>query len=687
MSQPFVLEIGVEELPASFIESALSAMPGLAREGLAHARLEHGAIRALGAPRRLALLIEDLADRQSDLSESVSGPPEKAAYEADGTPKKAAIGFAKKLGVAVEDLTIEETERGRYVMGRREEAGQEAGAVLPGILERVFSRIPFPKSMRWGTGEIAFGRPVHWVMCLHGEELVEVTLAGVAAGRDTRGHRFLAPASVEIEVASEYVDALREARVLVDPEERTRVMLERMEAAASEAGGVIVDDPFLVGENAGMVEEPHVICGSFDEAFLELPDEVTIGVMRGHQRYFALRDSEGRLLPRYIAIVNTDRAPDVITMGNDRVLRARLADGRFFVEEDRSRGLDAMVPGLDAVVYHAKLGSVGERVLRFAAVAGPMDESGVAAQAARLCKADLVSLIVGEFPELQGTMGRWYAEREELAPEICAAIEEHYLPRHAGDALPPTVASASLAVAERADALVGCFGVGLIPSGSNDPFALRRATLGMIRIALEGPIDVDARGILGAAYDAYASQDKALKPKEEVLGALLDFFRGRLESAYAAKKEHPQDAVQAALAAWPGGSIRDAAARIALCSEVGSKTEWATFREAFKRAYNIAKEAPDAEDYDVAKATEDAERALAEGWRAIEGRVVELTRAGNYREVLPLVTELRDPIHQFFAEVFVMDDDLDVRNNRLRLLGSIARTLTEIAHFHLLSPS
>lgn len=676
----FLLEIGVEELPSSFVASALGAMPDLVAAELAHARIAHGAVRALGTPRRLSIVIEAMADRQADLAEKVAGPPKAAAFEADGTPKKAAEGFAKKLGIPVEALTIEETDKGPYVFGRRDEPGAPVAEVLPALLARLFGKIPFPKSMRWGEGEIAFGRPVHWVVCLRGADVVPVELAGVAAGRASRGHRFLAPGEVTIEHADGYVGALRAARVLVDPAERERVMLERLDAAARAAGGVIVEDAFLVGENLSMVEEPHVICGSFDPAFLDLPDEVSIGVMRGHQRYFALRDAGGTLLPRYLAVVNTDRSPDIITKGNDRVLRARLADARFFVEEDRERGLEAMSLQLDQVVFQAKLGSVGERVRRLIAAVG---DDPVAREAARLCKADLVSLIVGEFPELQGQMGRFYAERAGIDAEVARAIEEHYLPRGASDSVPTTAAAARLAVAERADALVGCFGIGLVPSGSADPFALRRATLGVIRTALEGPVDVDVREILATAHDAYTAQEKPVGERDAVLAALDEFFRGRLRVHLGA--EAPTDLVDACLGAWQGGSLRDLAARRDALAHFRTLPAYESLAVAFKRAYNIAKDVADGE-VDPTLLAEDAERALAERWRGLAPKIDAHASAGRYTEALTMVAEqLREPIDRFFDEVFVMVEDAAVRENRLRLLGSIARTLSAIAHFHLLS--
>lgn len=687
MSRPLLLEIGVEELPASFVTHALDALPSLARSALTAARLSHGPIRALGTPRRLALIVEDLRERQEDLSEMVMGPPKAAAFADDGTPKKAALGFAAKLGVTVEQLRIEETDKGPYVAGKREEAGRPAHEVLPPLLHDLIRKIPFPKSMRWGSCEVPFGRPVHWILCLHGDRVVPVEFAGVNSGRVTRGHRFLAPETRELARAEDYVDAMREAHVLVVPEERERAMVDALHAAAKAAGGVLVEDEFLVSENAGLVEEPHVVCGSFEERFLELPDEVIIEVMRGHQRYFALRDATGALMPRYLAVVNTDRAPEIIARGNDRVLRARLSDAEFFIREDLKAGLESFVPRLDQVVFQTQLGSVGERIQRFEhGLSHFPGESGVSpeaeAQAARLCKADLVSLMVGEFPELQGRMGRWYAEKEGIDPDVARAIEEHYLPRGASDALPSTPLAAQLAVVDRADALVGCFGIGLLPSGSADPFALRRAALGIVRIGLAGPIDVNVRAVLERAWDAYHLQGKPVGDRAEVLSQLGEFFRGRLRAYFGDRA--PTDAVDACLGAWSGTSLRDLAARLDALEEFRRLPAYDSLAVAFKRAYNIAKDVPPGA-VDPKLLTEDAEKALAERWASVQGQIAAFTESAEYEKALALVADrLREPIDRFFEEVFVMVDDPAVRENRLRLLGAIARTLTAIAHFHVL---
>jgi glycyl-tRNA synthetase beta chain len=683
MTRSLLIEIGVEELPASFVARALEQMPELARMALAAARLTHGEVHAMGTPRRLALLVENVADAQPDLEEEVLGPPRSAAFEADGRPKKAAEGFAKKLGLPVEAVRIVQTDKGEYAALTRSEKGQPAQAVVGRIVEAV-TRITFPKAMRWGAGELAFGRPVHWLVALFGADVVDASFAGVHAGRVTRGHRFLAPAPIELSSSDAYVETLRSAHVLPATAERRAAMIAALERAAAEAGGELVQDDFLVEENLTLVEEPNVVCGHFDRAFLALPEDVIVAVMRGHQRYFAVREKGGgALLPRYLAVVNTAIDPVTIVRGNDRVLRARLSDARFFVEEDRKKTLADRLPRLDGIVFQAKLGTVGEKVRRVGRLAAATSGDPDAAALAGLAKADLVSFIVGEFPELQGVMGRWYGLAEGMPARHADAIRDHYLPKGASDVVPSDTLAAHLAVADRVDTLVGCVGVGILPSGSADPFALRRAVLGVIRIALEGPIDVRIDALLREGYAGYVAQDKKLAPGAEVLARLDELVRGRLRSFLG--ERHAPDAVEACLAAWDGGSLRDLAARLDALSSLRREPEFESLATAFKRAYNIAKDAPEGPARDELF-DHDAERALAHAFHAMAGRIEEATESGRYEQALRIVaTELRGPIDRFFEQVFVMVDDVAVRENRLRLLGRIARTLNRIAHFHLLA--
>jgi glycyl-tRNA synthetase beta chain len=604
------------------------------------------------------------------------------AFEPDGTPKRAAEAFAKKHAVPVSEIRIVRTDKGEYAAITRRAIGRPASEVLPALLAQACARIPFPKSMRWGEGDVAFGRPVHWLVAMYGSTPMSVRFAGVVSGIHSRGHRFLAPGEVEIPSADRYLEVLRGAHVLVDEGERRRVMTERLEAAARALGGVVVEDESLVAENASLVEEPHVLEGSFDPSFLALPEEAIVAVMRDHQRYFAVREPGGGLMPRYLMVVNTALDPPTIVRGHDRVLRARLTDARFFVETDLAIPLADRVPKLDGIVFHAELGSVGEKARRVGALAAALSGDPRAEQAALLGKADLVSLIVGEFPELQGSMGRWYALRQGIDPAVADAIRDHYLPRSAGDRLPPTPLSAALAVADRADTLVGCFGIGSVPTGGADPFALRRAALAIVRIALEGPIDVDLSRTLSLALAGY--QGKPLADAATVIPQLHEFFRTRLRGYLTEQRGYPVDVVDECLAAWNGGSLRDVAARVRALAELRRLPVFESLVVAFKRAYHIAKDAPDGEP-DPALFEHDAERELHARFSEIRGLVESATARGDYGEALTVVArQLRDPIDRFFDRVFVMVEDARVRDNRLRLLGAIARMINRVAHVHLL---
>ncbi len=694
MSRDLLLEIGAEELPASFVTHALSVMKSTAERLLEEARLSpSGEIRTYGTPRRLALLLPGLPPAQPDRRETVMGPPASAALKPDGSFGPAAEGFAKKQGVGVDAIRVVETPKGKYVAVEIAEQGRDAVEVLPGLLATLCQRITFPKAMRWGEGDHAFGRPIHWVVALYGTEVVSFDFAGVTSGRSTRGHRFLASAPFELASAAEYLDKLRDAHVLVDVAERRATMLTKLESAAAALGGVLEPDAFLLDECQSLVEEPHVVPGTIDARFLDLPDDVIVSVMRTHQRYFAVRKADGTLAPSYLNVVNTANAPETIAKGNDRVLRARLNDAAFFVREDRKKNAGEYkdrLEVLDRVVFQAKLGSVGAKVRRVAEIAqrvGGPEHAADARQAALLCKADLTSYIVGEFPELQGSMGRFYALENGIAQVVADALRDHYKPAGAEDSLPPTEVSAAVAIADRIDTLVGCFGIGLVPSGSADPFALRRATLGIVRIAVDGPLDVDVHRLIVTALDFYdrsSAGSPLTKSREEVVAALEEFFRGRLRAYY--RERFPGDVVDACLDAWEFGSVRDLDARMKALEAFRGAPEYASLAVAFKRAWNIAKDVPEG-SIDEARLEDGAERDLYTSWHAAAGRIEAAVSARRYEEALRTVAvELRGPIDTFFEKVFVMVDDVAVRDNRLRLLRSIAYTVQRIAHFHLLAP-
>jgi glycyl-tRNA synthetase beta chain len=719
MPADLLLEIGCEEIPASFVAGALAALPGLLLGRLDAARIGHGEARALGSPRRIALFIAGVAERQPDLAEEVSGPPAGAAFDKDGKPTKAAEAFAKKLGIDVTELRVVDTPKGKYLAGTRRETGRASAELLPKLVAEAIAAIPFRKSMRWGRSEVAFGRPIHWIVALLGDAVLDVEYAGIRAGRTSFGHRFLAPAAIELRAPASYVEQLRSAHVLVDPAERSAKMLERLHAKAKELGGELVPDEFLVDENLGLVEEPLIVDGGFEASFLTLPDRLIVDVMRTHQRYFAVRDAGGKLLPRYLAVVNTANDPDKIRKGNDRVMRARLSDARFFVDTDRKAGLEAYAKKLAGVRYHAKLGSVADKVSRIADVAqGIAHASGADAatlakvgQTAALAKADLAALTVGEFPEMQGYAGRDVALASGVDADVADAIGQHWFnPEDAGTT---NALALWIGLADKLDHLVGGFAVGLTPSGSNDPFSMRRA---FVR-AVTAYLDARKRKVGGAlpsfafiaklAYDAYAARGPALpRPWESLEPELLSFMKTRLVGLFdegvdvgagaqaLAGFRAPRDVVEACIDAEPHEGAKtafddldDLRLRIAAVRDARGTDAFAKLATAFKRAAKITKDVVP-QDPDPARFDHPAEKALWLAYAATRDAIEKATAGGAYAVAVEAASKaIAEPMDRFFDKdegVFVMADDLAVRENRLRMLATIASALRRVARLEVL---
>ncbi|EYF03998.1 glycine--tRNA ligase subunit beta [Chondromyces apiculatus] len=684
-----LLEIGVEELPASFVDAALRALPDLATKRLADLRLTHGAVRALGTPRRLTLIVDGLSVRQPDLEEEVTGPPVKAAYK-DGAPTRAAEAFAQKLGVPVDALRrVEGPKGGEYVAGTRRETGRAAKELLPEMLAGLITAIPFRKSMRWGTGDIAFGRPIQWLLALHGDEVIPVSLAGLTAGRLTRGHRFLAPGEFPIASPAAYVPALRAAHVLVDAEERAAVMRERLLAAAAEAGGDLIEDEFLVGENLSLVEEPHIVVGGFSDAYLDLPERVILEVARGHQRYFCVRQKGGgALLPRYLTVVNTAEAPENIRRGGDRAMRSRLADARFFYTEDLKIPLAERRNKLAGIVFQKRLGSVlakAERIellvkelARLAEFPDPV--RATAAAGAHLAKCDLVSLMVGEFPELQGEMGRAYALAQGVDPAVADVIRDHYQPRGAADPTPAAPEAALVSIADRLDTLSGCFALGITPTGAADPYGLRRACIGVLRTLLDQGLDVRLSDAFRASYHTYDGIQLDLH-RDELVTRLGDFFAERLRGLLGDRL--PADAVSACLAVAADRPL-DVRVRAAAIAALDAETR-ARVGEVFKRATNIADKAPSGDPVRPAgEGIHPTEITVHDGYLALRDRLTEAQRAGAYADAFAAIAEFAPKLHQYFVDVYVNTDDIPLRENRLRLMRAIAETCSSLARLDLL---
>jgi glycyl-tRNA synthetase beta chain len=715
---PLLLEIGCEELPSSFVDGALAALPGLMESRLGELRLTHGAVKALGTPRRLAVIVEALADAQLDLDEEVTGPPEGAAFK-DGKPTKAAEAFAAKLGVGTNELQVVDKtgaaqvgatkqKPGRYVVGRRVEKGKPARELLGKTLAEVCAAIPFRKSMRWGAGDVTFGRPVQWLVALHGEHLIDVAFAGVRSTAKSRGHRFLSPEVFVVKSADTYVDQMRHHRVLVDRAERETTMMGRVAAAARAAGGTFDSEPSLVDENASLVEEPHVVTGSFDPAFLELPPAVIRAVARGHQKYFCVqKDARGdQLLPHYVAVVNTALDVKKIAQGNDRVMRARLADARFFYEEDRRANLEERVAKVAGIVFHAKLGTVREKVTRLERLAGWLAgelgmsdaERAMVRRAAHLSKGDLVSLMVGEFPELQGHMGRAYALHAGEPEAVADAIRDHYRPIGASDDVSPGDAGAIVGLADRLDTLVGCFAIGLAPTGAADPFALRRACIGVLRTLLDKGgryARLPLSELLGAAYDGYerlALETDKFGTVGKVEGFVADRLRGLVASA-------TSNAVADAVMAGHNQVGRDQRAPVeyavytslkarVLQAAVEERPPWLDkARTVAKRLSGISKEhAPhfhareeftkedDALIHAVVREVHEATRALdtEEAVRAALGSAIDLAQKIDTIFVRTLVNDPADPLTPKRLELLSYGADCMLRLADFARLGGAA---------------
>lgn len=689
MAQDLLLEIGVEELPATFVAQAVAAIPELITKALGQLRLTHGRVWASGTPRRLALIVEGVAEAQPDLDEQVMGPPARAAFDASGKPTRAAEAFATKLGCTVDALIRVDTPKGEYLAGQRKEQGAPTSSLLPQVFTQLCGSIPFRKSMRWGEGEVAFGRPVRWLLALFGVDAITFEFAGLTSGRTSQGHRFLAPEPFELKTPSEYRAALAARHVVVDIAERKRVMVERLDAAAQSIGGRLIEDEFLVEENSSLVEDAKVVVGQFEEVFLKLPEEVILNVARGHQRYFGVRDASGKLMPRYLAVVGTAENPGNVQRGNDRVMRARLSDARFFHETDLAHPLGDRAPKLDEVTFHKRLGSIGDKVRRMeklvSALGSELGLAPVTVTAAKrgtaLCKCDLVTLMVGEIPELQGEVGRTYALLQGVEPAIADVIAQHYQPKGAEDPTAPSAAGALVALADRIDTLVGCFAIGQVPSGNADPLALRRATLGVLRTLLDHQWDLSLGNAMRVAYDAYEGVKLDLSA-EETVDKLRTFCRDRLRGLLSL----PTDVVDACLAAEADRPL-DASLRAQALAKIDAEQR-ALVGEVFKRAANIARDAKEGEP--VAPGTlggevHPSELRLFAAVASLKQSLAQARARREYPLALGAIAEFAPILAQYFVDVFVMSEDLAVRDNRLRQMRDIHRTCSTLANFDLLA--
>ena len=683
-----VFEIGTEELPASFQKPALEWMAAEINKALDDARLngegegQRANIATFATPRRLAMIVTAIAEKAPDVRKRLSGPPAKQALQ-DGKWTKAAEGFARKAGVAVEALKIE----GDRVIVEQQIRGQAAAEALPRILEQIVRGIPFRKSMRWDSLDAdAFARPVHWIAAALDGKPLTVKFADVESAPKTRGHRFAAPQEFPLPSARDYVSALRKAHVLADWAERSQRIAGEVARAAREAGGVPRPDPELLETVTGLVEEPFAVAGYFEKGFLQLPPEVLVSEMRGHQKYFAVQNEKGDLLPSFVAVSNTKvRDPNVSRRGYERVLRARLSDGKFFFDEDRKVPLRSRVEKLGRRTFLQGLGTELERIGRLRELslwlhgATGRGDPRQLAEASELCKADLTTGMVGEFPELQGSMGRVYALQQGIEPAVADAIFEHYLPRGAEDRLPSGDIGALLGIADRLDLLVGLFGLGKEPTGTTDPYGLRRAALGILRITLARGYRYDMAEALLAAQKLHKKEDASVRDR------IWQFLLGRLEVIL--RERAQADSIQAALhtGATDLVSLEKRVSALQTVREK-SRAQFEATAAAFKRIGNILAQAQEKGiafvGFHAALCKTGSEQALFAALEQSRARVSgALAEKEDYLAAYAALAELRPVVDRFFDDVMVMDSDTAQRDNRLALLRSLHELFAPLADF------
>lgn len=686
-----VLEIGVEELPARFMPQALADAHEHTQKALASARLDVAEVRTYGTPRRIIVELREVAPRQRDLVREVRGPAAKVAFDSEGRPTRAALGFAKSAGVAPERLSCRPTPQGEYVFATVTEAGRSASAVLSELFPQMINALSFPRSMRWGSYDFRFARPIRWIVGLLGAEVIGFTTHAVSSGRTTFGHRTLAPGAHDIESAQGYLHRLRELWVMADPAERACLIHRQAESLADSVGGRVVIQSELLEEVTFLVEWPTAFVGSFAPAYLDMPGACVITPMQDHQRYFPVRDPQGNLMPAFIGVRNGgDVAMDVVRAGNEKVLAARLADARFFFDEDMKRSLVERVDDLRDVVFQERLGTMYDKVVRIKRLALELlrgaEDSALVSTAAMLAKADLVTAVVREFTELQGIMGREYALRQGQNPAVADAISEHYLPRFAGDALPATRLGAALSIVDKIDTLTGYFSIGLIPSGSADPYALRRQAAGAAAVHGQWRFVMELDSLVARAAELFAEAGviEGASEREQVTASVMDFIEARLRVSLeeAGIRYDIADAVLAAGRSRPACVFERAHA----VAQVVGEDWFAALAAAGARARNIALHAG-TDAFSPSLFENDAERELWEAAEAMESEVrrsIEARMSGfvdrrAYVSALERMSTVSPLIDRYFDEVMVMVDDEALRSNRLAMLKWLSGVLSLVA--------
>lgn len=679
-----LLEIGAEEIPSAYMPGALLALKELAEKKFNEARLPYSTLTTYGTPRRLVLWTRDLDDRQPDAAMENRGPKKSIAVDGQGQPTKAGLGFARGQGLDFNQLVVREVDGVEYLFAVKHEKGKDTQELLPELLQSLIHSLSFPKSMRWGYFNTRFARPIRWLLALYGNQPVSVHIENIESAPVTYGHRFLSSGPLAVPSIAGYFEILEHNFVILDQDRRQALIWEQVKQAAADAGGKPMENPELLEEVNYLLEYPTAFFGSFSSSYLTVPPEVLTTSMIEHQRYFPVFDSDGGLLPGFIGVRNgTEYNLDEVRAGNQRVLKARLEDALFFWNEDTRRPLENMAAGLTDVLFHERLGTLQDKVERLQKLAVYLGSSlGISdkdrlERAAVLCKADLLSAMVYEFPELQGIMGRYYALHDQEEPEVAEAILEHYRPRFAGDELPATGTGICLSLAEKFDNLVGCFAIGIRPTGSQDPYALRRQALGIVNIILERSLDLDLKEIILAAYDNFS----AIKPendREDTAREVMDFILQRLRGVLL-DREFSYDVIDAVLQSAPR-DIKDVFLRVNALQEFKQSPVSRDFMVVFNRANNLSRKW-ESSQVDESILEDPSEMELYKSLQAIQSEVVQCLNKALYPEALGLLASLRPAVDLFFTSVMVMVENEKLQQARLGLLKSITRLCNHMADF------
>ncbi|MFC7681514.1 glycine--tRNA ligase subunit beta [Paenibacillus sp. GCM10028914] len=686
MAKDLLFEIGLEEVPARFLRAAMEQLEDRTVKWLEASRVAHGEVKSFATPRRLAVLVRDVAEKQTDVSEEVKGPSRKIAQDENGNWSKAALGFARSQGVDPDSFTFKELSGVEYIYVTKNSVGVQTSEILAEGLNGILTSMTFPKNMRWGSYEFKFVRPIKWIVAMLGSDVIDMEITGVKSGNVTTGHRFLGSTAI-IPDASAYVDVLREQHVIADVKERKDMIVSQIESLAAEKDWNIAVKEDLLEEVLFLVETPTVLYGSFDPSFLEIPQDVLITSMREHQRYFPVLDKKGQLLPYFVTVRSGDnRSLDIIAKGNEKVLRARLSDAKFFYEEDQKLQIKEALSKLESIVFHEELGTIGDKVRRIRRIADNLasklsvsaEAADSVSRAADICKFDLVTQMVYEFPELQGVMGEDYARKAGEKESVAKAVFEHYQPRFAGDSVPSTDVGSIISIADKIDTIVGCFSIGIIPTGSQDPYALRRQAQGIVQIILEHKLPIALSDVFGIALSVHEDMRVLKRSGSEISKDLNEFFSLRVKKLLS--EEQRYDVVDAVISAGFDHVVSVVSRGQALMDAVNGTEDFKTIVESFNRVSNLAAKAGKIA-VNPELFTEAEESKLHEAWLAIRQPYEAAMESSDGEHALSLLSGLKEPITGFFDSVMVMAEDEAVKANRLALLSGIDRDLKQYADF------